>query len=88
VVAASKRPRAVEVIGHQVEEGELTGCEREVNVLEGPGGGGKGRREDIVGTWKVLAGGGEEGEVCGAVGGGGGMFPVNCGRGISRGSGS
>lgn len=60
MVAGDGRPRAVEVVGHQVQKGEVSGREREVDVLESPGGGGEGRGEDIVGAWEVLAGGGEE----------------------------
>lgn len=60
MVARGGRPGAVEVVGHQVQKGEVSGCEREVDVLKSPGGGGEGRGEDIVGAWEVLAGGGEE----------------------------
>ena len=83
MVAGGRRPRTVEIVGHQVEKGEVSNCGGEVDVLESPRGGGEGRGEYVIGVWEVLAGGGEEGDVGVTFGRRRGMFPVNFGSGIS-----
>lgn len=77
VVARGRRPGAGVVVAHEVDVVEVLGGEGEGDVLEGPFGAREGGGEDEERGGEVATDGGEEGDVVLALGGVGGVFPVN-----------
>lgn len=77
VARLAVRPRAREVVAHEVDEVEVRGEGREREVAQTPFAGGEGGGEQVARGGERGAEGVEEVRVVCAVGEGGGVFPVD-----------